>query len=133
MSHLNWVPTIMAAVGEPNIGAQLKIGYTANRRDYQIHLDGYNFLPRLSGKTGKGPRTSDIYATDDAQVSAIRFVDRWKAIYLEPKTHGSRIWLDELVELKAPLLFDLRMDPFEKALETNTYYDWYTRRIFLIA
>ena len=86
-----------------------------------------------ASKTGKGPRTSDIYATDDAQVSAIRFVDRWKAIYLEPKAHGSRIWLDELVELKAPLLFDLRMDPFEKALETNMYYDWYTRRIFLIA
>ncbi len=46
---------------------------------------------------------------------------------------GSRVWLEELVELKAPLLFDIRMDPFEKALETNTYYDWYTNRIFPIA
>ena len=133
MSHLDWVPTIMAAVGEPNIGEQLKAGYSANGREYKIHLDGYNFLPRLSGKADKGPRTSYIYATDDAKISAIRFADRWKAIYLEQKAHGSRVWLEELHTLKAPLLFDLRMDPFEKALETNTYYDWYTKRIFLMA
>ena len=52
---------------------------------------------------------------------------------MEQKAHGSRVWLEELVPLKAPLLFDLRMDPFEKALETNSYFDWYTRRIYMIA
>ena len=131
MSHLDWVPTIMAAVGEPDIGDQLKAGYSANGREYKIHLDGYNFLPRLSGETNEGPRTHFIYGTDDAQISAIRFDDRWKAMYLEQKAHGTRVWFEELVELKAPLLFDLRMDPFEKAMETNTYWDWVTRRIYL--
>ena len=85
----------------------------------------------MSGKADKGPRTHYIYGTDDAEISAIRFDDRWKAIYLEQKAHGTRVWFEELVPLKAPLLFDLRMDPFEKALETNTYWDWITRRIYL--
>lgn len=133
MSHLDWVPTIMAAVGEPDIGDKLKAGYSANGRDYKIHLDGYNFLPRLRGKADKGPRTHYIYGTDDAQISAIRFDDRWKAIYLEQQSHGTRVWFDKLVELKAPLLFDLRMDPFEKAMGTNTYWDWMTRRIYLFS
>ena len=84
-----------------------------------------------TGKVDKGPRTHYIYATDDAQISTLRFDDRWKAIYLEQKAHGTRVWLEDLVPLKAPLLFDLRMDPFEKALETNTYWDWFTRRIYM--
>jgi len=131
MSHLDWVPTILAAVGEPNIGQKLKAGYSANGRDYKIHLDGYNFLPRLTGKAEKGPRTHFIYGTDGGKISAIRFDDRWKAIYMEQASHGTRVWVDKLEELKAPLLFDLRMDPFEKAEHTNTYWDWYSRHIFL--
>jgi arylsulfatase len=132
MSHLDWVPTIMAAVGEPKIKDKLLKGLTANGRDYKIHLDGYDFLPRLTGKTDKGPRKFYIYGTDGGRISAIRFDDRWKAIYLEQKSHGTRVWVDKLVDLKAPLLFDLRMDPFEKALHTNTYWDWYTKNIFLM-
>jgi arylsulfatase len=132
MSHLDWVPTVMAAVGEENITQKLLDGYSANGRDYKIHLDGYNFLPRLKGEVDKGPRNFFIYGTDAAQISAIRFDDRWKAIYMEQKSHGTRVWIDDLVKLKAPLLFDLRMDPFEKALHTNTYWDWYSKRIYLL-
>ncbi len=132
MSHLDWVPTIMAAVGEPEIKEKLKAGnYRAIGRRYKVHLDGYNFLPRLTGQADKGPRDYYIYATDAGAISAIRFDDRWKAIYMEQESHGTRVWVDKLVPLKAPLLFDLRMDPFEKALHTNTYWDWYSRHIFL--
>ena len=133
MSHLDWVPTIMAAVGEPNIKDKLLRGYSANGRDYKIHLDGWNFLPRLTGQTKKGPRTHYIYGTDGGQISAIRFDDRWKALYMEQEAHGTRVWIDKLVPLKAPLLFDLRMDPFEKAMETNNYWQWYSYRIFMLA
>ena len=72
-----------------------------------------------------------IYGTDSGKISAIRFDDRWKATYMEQKSHGTRVWRDELVPLKAPLLLDLRMDPFEKALHTNTYCDFYSRNIFV--
>ncbi len=43
------------------------------------------------------------------------------------------VWRDWWVQLRAPKLFDLRMDPFEKAdHDSNTYEDWWVRRVYLI-
>ena len=133
MSHLDWVPTIMAAVGDDAIADKLKKGHTVGDKTYRVHLDGYNFLPRLTGKEKKGPRKFFVYGTDAGQISAVRFDDRWKAIYMEQRAHGTRVWVEDLVPLKAPILFDLRMDPFEKAMHTNTYWDWYSRRIYMLS
>ncbi len=132
MSHLDWVPTIMSYVGVPDIKERLKTGHESAGKTFKVHLDGYDFSERLAGTAEKGPRDYFIYSTDSAEISAVRFDDRWKAIYLEQKSQGTRVWLDELVPLKAPLLFDIRMDPFEKSLEdSNTYWDWWSRHIFL--
>ena len=131
-SHLDWVPTLMAAAGNENITEQLKQGnFESNGKIFKNHLDGFNMLPLWTGKTDKNPRNYFIYATDAAEISAIRFADRWKAMYMEQKAIGQEVWVYKLEHLKAPLLFDLRMDPFEKARETNRYQDWYANHIFM--
>ena len=132
-SHLDWVPTLMAAAGEPNIGEKLKNGnLRVNGKTFKNHLDGHNMLPLWSGKTNTNPREYYIYATDAAEISAIRFADRWKLIYMEQKAEGQDVWFYKLEQLKAPWLYDLRMDPFEKAKETNRYHDWWARRVFML-
>ena len=132
-SHLDWVPTLMAAAGEPNIGDKLKTGtYRANGKTFKNHLDGYNMLPLWSGQTDVNPREYYIYGTDAAEISAIRFADRWKLIYLEQEAEGQDVWFYKLTPLKAPWLYDLRMDPFEKAKETNSYHDWWAHRVYMI-
>ncbi|WP_075602486.1 arylsulfatase [Saccharicrinis aurantiacus] len=131
-SHLDWVPTLLAAAGDKDTPQKLLDGtFQSNGKTFKNHLDGYNMLPLWSGKTEENPRKYFIYGTDAAQISAIRFADRWKAMYMEQKHHGQDVWVYKLEPLKAPLLFDLRMDPFEKARETNSYHDWYARHIFM--
>jgi arylsulfatase len=65
---------------------------------------------------------------DAGEVAAIRY-DDWKVMFMENRAKQMQIWLEPFVELRAPYLFNLRRDPFEKALEgANTYYDWYIDR-----
>ncbi|BDD02402.1 arylsulfatase [Persicobacter psychrovividus] len=131
-SHLDWVPTLLAAAGGEDIPEKLLTGkYTANGKTVKTHLDGYNMLPYWAGETSENPRKYFIYGTDDGQISAIRFADRWKLLYMEQKHYGQDVWIYNLEPLKAPILYDLRMDPFEKARETNSYHDWYARHIFM--
>jgi len=133
MSHLDWVPTIMSYVGVTDIKERLMQGYEMGGTNYRVHLDGYDFTGRLAGETTDSPRPYYIYASDAAEITAIRFNDRWKAIFMEQQSTGNRVWIDNFTPLKAPLLMDLRMDPFEKAIDTsNTYYEWWMRRVFLL-
>ncbi len=87
ISHLDWLPTILAMAGEPNIKEKLLKGHKAIGRDYKVHLDGYNFLPYLTGQEAKGPRESFIYCNDDQQLTGLRF-DNWKLVFLEQRAPG---------------------------------------------
>ena len=132
IAHLDWVPTLMAAAGDRDIKEKLKKGHEAAGKRFKVHLDGYNFLPYLTGKEEKGPRKEFYYFNDDAQLTAIRY-NRWKAVFLEQRAEGQAVWRDMWHPLRAPKLFDLRMDPFEKAdHDSNTYEDWWVRHAFLI-
>lgn len=131
MAHLDWVPTLMAAAGDPDINQKLKKGHEAAGKKFKVHLDGYNFLPYLTGQEANGPRKEFYYFNDDAQLTAIRY-NRWKAVFLEQRAEGQAVWRDMWIPLRAPKLFDLRMDPFEKAdHDSNTYEDWWVRHAFL--
>lgn len=127
MSHEDWVPTLLAAVGRPNIQADLKAGITANGRDYRNHLDGYNFLPRLKGEAERGPRQSFFYWSDDGLLTGIRIGD-WKVVFAEQRAKGFDVWREQFDVLRIPKVFHLRRDPFERADENaNTYDDWWNR------
>jgi len=131
MAHLDWVPTLMAAAGDSEIKERLMKGHKVGDKHFKVHLDGYNFLPYLTGEEGKGPRKEFFYFNDDAQLTAIRY-NRWKAVFLEQRAEGQAVWRDPYFLLRAPKLFDLRMDPFEKAdHDSNTYEDWWVRRAYL--
>jgi arylsulfatase len=100
---------------------------------YKVHLDGYNLVPFLTGQSEKSPRDSFLYVNDDQQVTALRY-DNWKIVFLEQRAEGTlAIWLDPWVELRAPKIFNLRTDPFERADRTsNTYFDWLLDHLFLL-
>ena len=132
VSHEDWLPTLAAAAGAPDIKERLLKGTTLNGRSYKNHIDGYNQLDYLNGKTKESPRKEFIYVGDDGAVMAIRVGD-WKAIYLENRAHQLQVWREPMVHLRLPLLFNLRRDPFEKSQEnSNTYHDWMIDRAFVL-
>jgi len=132
MSHLDWVPTLMAAAGDPDIVEKLKKGHRADGRKFKVHLDGYNFLPHLTGKQAHGPRREFLYFNDDAMLTGIR-VDRWKFVMAAQRARQQAVWREPFVELRVPLIFDLRMDPYERAEEdSNLYNRWHQENQYLI-
>nr|WP_270727585.1 arylsulfatase [Shimia sp. Alg240-R146] len=134
MHHMDWLPTYLAAAGNPNIKEQLKEGgVQAIGREYKVHLDGYNFLPHLTGEEDAGPRDEIFYFSDDGDLTALRYQD-WKMIFLEQRQYTTlRAWAEPWTELRVPLVFHLRRDPYERSYRTsNTYYDWLIDRVFLL-
>ena len=134
MHHMDWFPTLLAAAGVPDIKGQLlEGGVQAIDREYRVHLDGYNFLPYLTGETEKGPRAEVFYFTDDGDLSALRWND-WKLIFLEQRQETTLgAWFEPFTPLRAPLMFNLRRDPFERAnLTSNTYWDWYIDHAYFL-
>ena len=131
MSHLDWVPTLMAAVGEPDIKAKLLAGHTVGDTTYKVHLDGYDFLPHLTGATAEGPRKEFFYFSDDGQLVALRR-DQWKLVFAEQRARQLQVWTEPFVVLRAPKLFNLRSDPFERAdTDSNNYNRWTLQRSFV--
>ena len=107
-------------------------GVTMQGRSYKNYIDGINQLEYLKGEVDESPRKGFIYVTDGGEISALRY-DDWKAMFLENRADQLQIWLEPFVELRAPYLFNLRRDPFEKALiGSNTYYDWYIDRAYIL-
>jgi arylsulfatase len=135
MHHMDWLPTLAAAAGKDDIKDDLLDGYksSAMGRDYKVHLDGYNFLPHLTGGSEAGPRKEIFYFSDTGDLTALRYSD-WKLVFLEQRSDaGLRAWIDPWIPLRVPLIFNLRRDPYERAIETsNTYYDWLIDRVYLL-
>ncbi len=132
-SHEDMLPTLLAAVGEPDIKAQLKAGgVEAIGRNYKVHLDGYNLMPYLKGESQEWPRKEFLYWTDGGDLACLRYND-WKLVFLEQRAHGMDTWQDPLTELRLPKLFNLRSDPFEIAdHEAIGYGKWRFDRLFAL-
>ena len=132
ISHTDWLPTLLAAAGEPEINAKLKQGHQADDKHFKVHIDGYNFLPYLTGATEKGPRQGIIYFSDDGDLVGLRY-DNWKFVFAEQRVQGTvMIWAEPFVFLRVPKIFNLRTDPFERAdITSNTYWDWMIDRVYL--
>jgi arylsulfatase len=132
--HMDWLPTFLAAAGEPDIKEKLmKGGVEAIGRSYKVHLDGYNILPMLTGETDKSPRKEIFYFSDDGDLTALRYSD-WKLIFMEQRAEATfQAWMEPFVPLRIPLIFNLRRDPYERAQKTsNTYYDWMLDRAYML-
>jgi arylsulfatase len=133
VSHLDWLPTILAAAGEPNIIEKCKKGHKVGNKTFKVHLDGYNLIPHLTGKDPKSPRKGWLYFTDEGDVAALRY-DNFKVVFLEQRTRGTlQIWAEPMVALRLPKIFNLRTDPYEFAdITSNTYWDWIFDHAFIL-
>jgi arylsulfatase len=133
ISGMDWLPTLLAAAGNPNIKEELLKGKTVGDKTFKVHLDGYNFLPYLTGKVDKGPRQEIFYFSDDGDLTALRYND-WKLIFMEQRAPGTfLVWANPFTPLRIPLIFNLRRDPYEFAtITSNTYYDWLMDRAYLL-
>jgi arylsulfatase len=132
VAHEDWLPTFAAAAGDAEIVDKLKKGVELNGRQYKNYVDGYNQLDYLSGKAKESPRKEFIYVNDDGQIVAMR-TGPWKAVFLENRGQAFGVWREPFTELRVPLLFHLRRDPFEKAQHnSNTYNDWFLDRVYVL-
>jgi arylsulfatase len=131
-AHEDMLTTLLCAVGDTNIKEDLKKGRTIGDRAYKVHLDGYDLLPALKGEA-EWPRKDFIYWTDDGEVAALRY-DNWKITFLVQHADGLKVWQQPFEKLRAPLLTNLRMDPFEHAHEIGMDYDrWFVEHMFVFA
>ncbi len=133
MSHLDWLPTLLAAAGMPDIGEKLLAGYRVGDMSYKVHLDGYNFLPYLTGQVPQSPRIEYFYFSDDGDLMSLRY-DNWKlAFAIQPAPGTLEVWHKEFEHPRIPYIYNLRTDPFERAtITSNTYYDWELDHAFML-
>jgi arylsulfatase A-like enzyme len=129
----DWFPTLLAVAGDTEVKDRLLNGWQVGGQTYKVHLDGYNQLPYLTGQQEKSDRPGFIYFDDDGHLVALRFAN-WKLVFAEQKTPGTLdIWGEPFTFRRLPLLYNLRMDPYERAdITSNTYFDWFLRRAFLV-
>ena len=124
----DWVPTLAAAAGIPDVKSKLLQGYNG----FKVHLDGYDGTDLLAGR-GPAARREFFYWTDDGDLAGLRY-DQWKIVFMEQEAHGLGVWQQPLTTLRAPKIFNLRTDPFERAdYESGAYDKWYVERVFVFA
>ncbi|MBB4331617.1 arylsulfatase [Rhizobium leguminosarum] len=135
MSGLDWFPTLLAAAGDPDVKSRLLSGWKpdGSATSFRNHLDGYNQLDYLTGKTDKSARSDFYYFDDDGGLVATRY-DDWKVVFKEqPAPGGFAVWQTPFVTWRIPKLFNLRMDPYERAdTVSDQYNDWLTRNDYLL-
>jgi arylsulfatase A-like enzyme len=128
MSMQDWVPTLMAAAGEPDVKEKLTKGHKAAGKTFKVHLDGFNLLPHLMGKEKASPRKEFFYFSDDGLLVGVRH-KQWKLVFAEQRAKTFRVWSEPFVQLRMPKPFNLRSDPFERAdTDSNNYDRWWIER-----
>lgn len=133
IAMMDWMPTLLAAAGDSDVTQKLKRGMRAGGNTYKVHLDGYNFLPYLTGKADAGPRSEFIYASDTGDIVGLRTGD-WKFVFKEQRGSGFDVWQEPYYNLRLPKLFNLRMDPLERMdTEGGGYDKWRAEHLFLVA
>jgi arylsulfatase len=132
ISHMDWIPTFLAAVGEPDVKEELLDGKAVGDKTFKVHLDGYNFLPYFKGETDTGPRREFFYFSDTGELLNLRY-NNWKVVFAEQRAEGFDVWQEPFTPLRLPKLFNLRTDPFEQADHIASGYDlWRIERVFAL-
>lgn len=128
----DWLPTFLAAAGEDDVKEKLLDGHKANGKSFKVHLDGYNQLPLLTGKTTESAREEIFFFDDDGNLNAFRY-KRWKLHFRIQENHGFDVWQKGYTDLRFPLVIDLYGDPFERAShDSEDYKHWMTERMFMV-
>jgi arylsulfatase A-like enzyme len=135
-AHEDFIPTFAAANGDTDLVERTKKGTTLNGKTFKVHLDGFNLMPFLKGDAKEAPRKEFLYWSDDGDLMALR-VQNWKVSFMEqhtevdPKTPLG-VWQGNFLKLRAPMLYNVRSDPFERGPSSMLYGDWHAHRAFLL-
>ncbi|MFG4000828.1 arylsulfatase [Flavobacterium aquidurense] len=124
MSHNDWMPTLASIAGEPDLTKKLLTGYKANGNNYKVHLDGFDQSNMLRG-TAKSARDKFFYSDDDGLLVGLREGD-YKYVFAEQRKEGTMgVWAEPFTKLRLQKIFNLYMDPYERAdITSNTYWDY---------
>jgi arylsulfatase A-like enzyme len=114
----DFLPTFLAACGDPDITAKLLNGLTVGDKTFKTHLDGYNFMPFLKGDVAEGPRKEFFYFTDNGDLTALRYGD-WKLSF---KTIKGNLFTGSEESTNVPLVTNLRQDPWERYQDESMMY-----------
>ncbi|MGL4318959.1 MAG: arylsulfatase [Pseudomonas sp.] len=118
MTMEDWLPTIMAQVGEPDLKEKLLTSYKAGNHSYErIHLDGYDQTPLLTGK-GPSNRKEFFYFTETT-LHGVRHGD-WKFLFKKQDKWFQGVQQD----LVTPIVINLKLDPFERFIDSRGYNEW---------
>ena len=124
VSHIDMLPTLLAAAGDTDITQKLLRGHKIGNMTYKVHADGFNQLDYITGQAKESPRNVVFYFSDDGDVIAVRVGD-YKLAFAVQHAQTMKLWQEPFVKLRLPSIYNLRRDPFERAdMNSNTYYDW---------
>jgi len=124
-SAQDWLPTLLAAAGVPDVKERLLAGYAAGDRTFKVHLDGYNQLDNLLGKS-PSRRETFFYFSDQSTLNAVRWKD-WKVQFTVLDD-----WIEGKTKQGVPKVFNLKSDPFERAYgESWLYTRWMVDKLWL--
>jgi arylsulfatase A-like enzyme len=124
VSHIDMLPTLLAAAGDKDVTTKLLNGYKVGDKTYTVHLDGFNMIPYLTGEVKESPRPAVFYFSDDGELMAVRVGD-WKLNFMVQRAFQMHVWAEPMTKLRLPYIINLRRDPFERAeYNSNTYMDW---------
>jgi arylsulfatase len=122
VSGEDWMPTLLAAAGEPTIKEKLLKGHKAGTKTFKVHLDGYNLMPYFQGKEKECPRKEIFYFDSGGNLNAVRYQD-WKIHFAIME---GDITVAERRTPSWPQVVNLRADPYEKGPEeSKMYVRWY--------
>jgi len=131
-AHEDMLTTLLAAAGNPDVKDELLNGKKVGVMNYKVHLDGYNLMPAFKSEA-EWPRHEFLYWTDDGSVAALRY-NNWKVTFLKQNAEGIDVWRSPFEILRAPMLTNLRSDPFERAADTGIGYNhWWVQHMFAFA
>ena len=129
VSHIDMLPTMVAAAGNPDVTKQLLDGTTVGGKKFHVHLDGYDMDDYFSGTAKESPRQAIMYFSDDGDVIAVRVGD-WKFNLSVQRANQMQQWAEPFVKLRLPHIISLRRDPFERAdFNSNIYFDWMVNHV----
>jgi arylsulfatase A-like enzyme len=129
MASEDWMPTLLAGAGVPDVKEKLLTGYKAGNKTFKNHLDGYNFLPFFKGEVAQGPRHEFFYFTDNGDLTALRY-DAWKVSF---KTIDGNLFTGKEDSTNVPLVTNLRADPWERyQSESMLYGRWWGDKLWTL-
>jgi arylsulfatase A-like enzyme len=135
-AHEDFLATFAAAAGDTDIVERIRKGGKIGDKTFKVHLDGNNLIPAFKGEAKEWPRQGFAYWSDDGDLMAVR-VKHWKVAFMTQNTEINPhtplgVWQGAFTSLRAPMMYNIRSDPFERGPESINYADFVARRMFLM-